>query len=82
MILARHITPTKHDTRFMVEFNCTRSTVLLTENLSFCSSQNGGVLCGDVMRNSARRSGIRFSANIHQSATEIMTNVSTFRCRI
>ena len=27
-----------------------RSTVLLTENLSFDSSQNGGVVCLNVMR--------------------------------
>ncbi len=35
----------------LIELNCIRFTVLLTKNLSFNSSQNGGVVCRDVRRN-------------------------------
>ena len=36
------------------EYSCARSTVLLTMNLSFDSSQNGGVVCRDVPQPFAR----------------------------
>jgi hypothetical protein len=37
------------------KISCARSTVLLTINLSFDSSQNGGVVCRDVMCYAAER---------------------------
>jgi hypothetical protein len=37
-----------NDTPFVEKDYCGRSTVLLTGNLSFDSSQNGGVVCRDV----------------------------------
>jgi hypothetical protein len=36
------------------KISCARSTVLLTMNLSFDSSQNGGVVCRDVMQHARR----------------------------
>lgn len=39
-----------NDTPFLEMNYGGRSTVLLTENLSFDSSQNGGVVCRDAIR--------------------------------
>jgi hypothetical protein len=44
-----------NDTPFVDKDYGGRSTVLLTRNMSFDSSQNGGVVCRDVMRHACPR---------------------------